>query len=237
MTSRWCGWTASIFPSYEHIRRRSSRRSPQEAQPVSRDEGDSFRLATDPIFCRSTTCPRRATHALRLPHAPQPGGAPTGYAPRSSRPRTVSRMRCARPRDRWVPVPTMAAFLQVRFRPASCRSTNPRTDTCLRRRGRGRTVVGTTMTWGPRDIFVVPPWHASRTTRRGRRPLRFRTGGAEGAGIWREEIGGGVAANDRAAELAMSTSAPAPATLDVWVIDNSGFARFTLPCSRCACSA
>lgn len=59
-------------------------------------------------------------------------------------------------------MPTMAAFIRLLpkgFETAPYRSTDGTVFVCTE--GRGRTVVGEeTFEWGPRDIFVVPSWHA-----------------------------------------------------------------------------
>jgi len=59
-------------------------------------------------------------------------------------------------------MPTIAAFIQLLakgFRGKPYRSTDGTVYAVVE--GRGRSTVGDqTFEWGPRDIFVVPSWHA-----------------------------------------------------------------------------
>ena len=170
-------------------------RHPQEAQPVSRDEGD--------------TLARYGSGLLPLDHVPGSLRSPLFVYPYARSREALDwlyrhgpldpahgiKMQYANPATGGYPMPTMAAFLQLipsGFRAGPYQSTDGHVFCVVE--GRGRTVVGTTtVTWGPRDIFVVPSWHAvTHDAQEDAVLFSFSDRPAQKAlGIWREEIGGG----------------------------------------------
>jgi len=70
------------------------------------------------------------------------------------------KLKYANPKTGDFAIPTMATFIQLLpkgFKTTPYRSTDSTVFVCTE--GSGKTVVGDrTMTWGPRDIFVVPSW-------------------------------------------------------------------------------
>ena len=70
------------------------------------------------------------------------------------------KLKYANPKTGDFAIPTMATFIQLLpngFKSAPYRSTDSTVFVCTE--GSGKTVIGDqTLTWGPRDIFVVPSW-------------------------------------------------------------------------------
>jgi gentisate 1,2-dioxygenase len=136
---------------------------PQETQPVSRNDGDALaryggnmlpleyapprgRTSPSPVFNYPYS---RSREALEQLHRNGPLSPHHGVKLQYVNPATGS-----------YPLATIAAFLQLLpkgFAGKSYRSTDSTIYSVVE--GRGRTRIGsTTLTWGPRDIFVVPSW-------------------------------------------------------------------------------
>ncbi len=136
---------------------------PGEIQPHTIKEGDALAryganmLPVDytpsrpssPIFNYPYSRSREALHELS----------------RNSEPHVCHgvKMRFVNPATGGSPMPTMGAFMQwlpAGFRGQPYRATDSTIFSVVE--GRGRTKVGETMlTWGPRDVFVVPSWQAA----------------------------------------------------------------------------
>jgi gentisate 1,2-dioxygenase len=90
------------------------------------------------------------------------------------------------------PLATIAAFLQLLpqgFGGKAYRSTDSTVYSVVE--GRGRTRIGsTTLTWGPRDIFVVPSWQpvSHEATEQAVLFSASDRAAQKALGLWREEI-------------------------------------------------
>jgi gentisate 1,2-dioxygenase len=100
------------------------------------------------------------------------------------------RLRYANPFNGGWSSPTMGAHLSLlpkNFKGADYRSTDGTIFACLE--GKGATKVGnSTLEWGPRDLFVVPPWQ-SYSHRAEQQSVLFSISdrpAQEALGIWRE---------------------------------------------------
>ena len=137
---------------------------PQETQPVARKDGDALA--------------RFGANMLPLDYAPQRKTSPSpvfNYPYARSRealqhlhdsgpvdPHHGVKLQYVNPATGGYPMPTLAAFLQLLpkgFTGTPYRSTDSTIYCAVEGRGRSR-IGGTTFTWGPRDIFVVPSWQA-----------------------------------------------------------------------------
>jgi gentisate 1,2-dioxygenase len=102
------------------------------------------------------------------------------------------KLQYANPANGGSPMPTIGAFLQLLpkgFRGAAYRSTDA-TVYCVVE-GSGRSRIGdVSLTWAPRDIFVVPSWHPVWHEADGESVLfSFSDRPAQKAlGLWREEV-------------------------------------------------
>jgi gentisate 1,2-dioxygenase len=168
---------------------------PQETQPVARKDGDALA--------------RYGANMLPLEYAPPRGEASPSpvfnYPYSRSRPALDElrrngpidphhgvKLQYANPVTGGYPLATIAAFLQLLPKGFSGKAYHS-TDSTLYNvvEGRGRSRIGTeTLTWGPRDIFVVPSWQVvsheasedavlfSASDRAAQKAL----------GLWREEL-------------------------------------------------
>ncbi len=135
---------------------------PQEQQPVARTEGESLarfgsnlmpldfrpRSRTSPLFWYPYARTRAALAELARAEAPHPAHG--------------HKMRFVNPATGGWPMPTIGTFIQLLpkgFRGSRYRSTDGACFSVVE--GCGRAVVGDrTLAFGPRDLFVVPSWHA-----------------------------------------------------------------------------
>jgi len=135
---------------------------PDETQPVSRPEGDSFaryghnllpvdwkpEVKTSPVFNYPYVRSREALAALAKNGEPDPYHG--------------HKLRYVNPASGESAMPTIGTFLQLLptgFASRPYRSTDAAVYVCVE--GRGETRIGeTVLRWEPRDIFVVPGWTA-----------------------------------------------------------------------------
>jgi len=136
--------------------------NPDETQPVSRPEGDSFaryghnllpvdwkpEVKTSPVFNYPYVRSREALAALAKNGEPDPYHG--------------HKLRYVNPASGESAMPTIGTFLQLLptgFASRPYRSTDAAVYVCVE--GRGETRIGeTVLRWEPRDIFVVPGWTA-----------------------------------------------------------------------------
>jgi len=136
--------------------------NPDETQPVSRPEGDSFaryghnllpvdwkpEVKTSPVFNYPYVRSREALAALAKNGEPDPYHG--------------HKLRYVNPASGESAMPTIGTFLQLLptgFASRPYRSTDAAVYVCVQ--GRGETRIGeTVLRWEPRDIFVVPGWTA-----------------------------------------------------------------------------
>jgi len=135
---------------------------PQETQPVSRNDGDALaryganmapveyssqrRGSPSPVFNYPYSRSRKALHEL---HRNGPIDPHHGV-----------KLQYVNPATGGYPMPTIAAFLQLLpkgFSGKAYRSTDSTIYSVVE--GRGSSRIGSkTLSWGPRDTFVVPSW-------------------------------------------------------------------------------
>ena len=165
---------------------------PAESQPVSRREGDAL--------------VRYGANLLPLEHKGPSLAAPMFTYPYSRSREALDRlnrqgpldachgikMQYVNPATGGYPLPTIGAFIQLLpggFQGRSYRSTDA-TIYCVVE-GRGRSQIGTSsLVWGPRDVFVVPSWHAVSHEAQSETVLfSFSDRPAQKSlGLWREEV-------------------------------------------------
>ena len=139
---------------------------PDDTQPVSRPEGDSFarfghnllpvdwkpEVKTSPVFNYPYARTREALEALAKNGPPDPYHG--------------HKLRYVNPASGDFAMPTIATFVQELpkgFAGLPYRSTDGTVFVAVE--GRGRTIVGDTVfDWEPHDIFVVPSWMSHRHT-------------------------------------------------------------------------
>src|SRR5579862_5191052 len=166
---------------------------PEETQPISRPEGDSFarygnnllpidwkpEVKTSPVFNYPYARSREALAAL------QQNGAPDPYH--------GHKLRYVNPASGEFAMPTIATFVQLLpagFASLPYRSTDGAVFVCVE--GEGETRLGdTVLHWQERDIFVVPSW-ASHTHHAAAESVLFSFSDRvvqEKLGLWREVRG------------------------------------------------
>ncbi len=166
----------------------------ENRQPLSRPEGDSLArygqglLPVDhkpgslssPVFNYPYARSREALEAMRRREAWDPCNG--------------LKLRYANPVDGGHAMPTIAAHLQLLpagFGTASYRATDAAVFAVVE--GSGETRIGgeAVFSWGPRDIFVVPSWHAVRHSARTDAVLFSFSDRVvqEKLGLWREDRG------------------------------------------------
>lgn len=169
-------------------------RWPEDEQPVSRPEGDSFdrfgqgllpvdhdrRGHTSPLFNYPYARTREALDHLARSDALDPCHG--------------VKLRYVNPETGGHAMNTIAAFMQLLpkgFQSETYRSTDATVFTVVEGEGES-TIGGETLTWGPRDVFVAPSWA----------PVRHKAGAADAVlfsfsdramqqalGLWREQRG------------------------------------------------
>jgi gentisate 1,2-dioxygenase len=166
---------------------------PDDSQPVSRPEGDSFarfghnllpvdwkpEVKTSPVFNYPYVRTREALDALSRNGAPDPYHG--------------HKLRYVNPASGDFAMPTIATFVQLLptgFASQPYRSTDGTVFVVVE--GRGETRIGdTTFTWEPHDIFVVPSW-MKHTHHAGSEAVLFSFSDRvvqEKLGLWREARG------------------------------------------------
>ena len=166
---------------------------PDDTQPVSRPEGDSFarygnnllpvnwkpEAKTSPVFNYPYARTREALAALAKNGAPDPYHG--------------HKLRYVNPASGESAMPTIATFVQLLptgFASLPYRATDGTVFVCVE--GDGETRVGeTVLPWGKNDVFVVPSW-ASHTHNAAREAVLFSFSDRvvqEKLGLWREARG------------------------------------------------
>ena len=166
---------------------------PDEIQPVTRPEGDSFarygnnllpidwkpEAKTSPVFNYPYARTREALAALAR------NGAPDSYH--------GHKLRYVNPASGEFAMPTIATFVQLLpggFASLPYRATDGTVFVCVEGEGETR-VEDTVLTWGQHDIFVVPSW-SSHTHHTRRESVLFSFSDRavqEKLGLWREARG------------------------------------------------
>ena len=164
---------------------------PDETQPVTRPEGDALTRYGTALLPVDFT-PGRRSPLLSYPYAR--GRDVLDRLARNGpvHPAHGIKMQYVNPATGGYPMPTIAAFLQLLpsgFTTAPYRSTDA-TVFCVAE-GRGASRIGDeTLTWGPRDVFVVPSWQPATHAPDGEAVLfSFSDRPAQQAlGLWREQF-------------------------------------------------
>ena len=166
---------------------------PDTMQPVSKDEGDAFIRYGSNLLPLEYTAPRKSSPLFAYPYARSRETLDALYRSGPLHPTHGIKMQFVNPATGGYPLPTIAAFLQ--FLPRDFHGTPYRsTDATIFYviEGHGTSLVGdTSITWQPRDIFVVPSWN----------PVAHETSGdavlfsfsdrpvQKALGLWRESEG------------------------------------------------
>jgi len=164
---------------------------PQHTQPVSRPEGDAVARYGTALLPFEYKSPRPSSPLFSYPYARSREILDRMAHSEPLDPRHGVKLQFVNPATGGYPLPTIGAFLQCLpsgFRGASSRSTDA-TVYCVRE-GNGQShIEGKTISWGPRDIFVVPSWHSVRHDADEEAVLfSFSDRPAQKAlGIWREQ--------------------------------------------------
>jgi gentisate 1,2-dioxygenase len=163
---------------------------PEDIQPVMRPEGDALSRYGAGLMPVEFT-PERRSPMLSYPYARSREALDRLHRNGPIHPVHGIKMQYVNPATGGYPMPTIAAFLQLLpggFETASYRSTDA-TIFCAAE-GRGTSRVGDqTLTWGPRDVFVVPSWAAvSHTASEDAVLFSFSDRPAQKSlGLWREQ--------------------------------------------------
>ncbi|MGH9145319.1 MAG: gentisate 1,2-dioxygenase [Vicinamibacterales bacterium] len=165
---------------------------PEESQPVTRREGDAL------VRYGANLLPlEHKGSSLSVPMFTYPYGRSREALDRLNRQGPLDachgvKMQYVNPATGGYPLPTIGAFIQLLpagFQGRSYRSTDA-TIYCVVE-GRGRSQIGTSsFVWGPRDVFVVPSWHAVSHEAQSETVLfSFSDRPAQKSlGLWREEV-------------------------------------------------
>ena len=137
---------------------------PQQTQPVSRAEGDALvRYGANMVPVDYTPASRTtASPIFSYPYSRSRAALEQMERNGVIDPHHGVKLQYANPATGGYPMPTIAAFLQLLpkgFATKPYRSTDSTIYSVVEGRGRAR-VGSTVLTWGPKDIFVVPSWQA-----------------------------------------------------------------------------
>jgi gentisate 1,2-dioxygenase len=166
---------------------------PDETQPVTRPEGDALTRYGTALLPVDFT-PGRRSPLLSYPYARGRDALDRLARNGPVHPAHGIKLQYVHPATGGYPMPTIAAFLQLLpsgFTTAPYRSTDA-TVFCVAE-GRGASRIGDeTLTWGPRDVFVVPSWQPATHAPDGDAVLfSFSDRPAQKAlGLWREQLQG-----------------------------------------------
>ena len=166
-------------------------RHPDEAQADARPPGDAAARYGSGLLPVESASGGGASPVFSYPYARTREALDRLRAGGAFDPCHGVRMKYANPLDGGYALPTIATFIQLLpggFRGAAHRSTDA-TVFCVAE-GKGRTVAGDeTITWEPRDTFVIPSWCPRRHEAEGEAVLFSFSDRAiqERLGLWREE--------------------------------------------------
>jgi gentisate 1,2-dioxygenase len=135
---------------------------PQETQPVARKEGDALARYGANMLPVEHSATRRGSPSpvFNYPYSRSREALQQLYTNGPVDPHHGVKLQYVNPATGGYPMPTIAAFLQLLpkgFAGKGSRSTDSTIYNVVEGRGRSR-IGSTTLTWGPRDIFVVPSW-------------------------------------------------------------------------------
>jgi gentisate 1,2-dioxygenase len=138
---------------------------PDETQPVARKDGDAHARYGANMLPLEYTPPRGATSpspVFNYPYSRSREALQQLSKNGPADPYHGVKLQYVNPASGGYPLTTIAAFLQLLpkgFGSKPYRSTDSTIYNVVE--GKGRSTIGTkTLTWGPRDIFVVPSWQA-----------------------------------------------------------------------------
>jgi gentisate 1,2-dioxygenase len=161
------------------------------SQQTSRPEGDALaRYGHNMVPMDLKQTPSDPTKVFVYPFV-QTREALEGIARTEADPHFGHKLRYVNPATGASPMPTIGAFAQLLpagFETSPYRSTDGTVYVCLEGEG-SADIDGVTYTFGPNDIFVVPPWHTLRLQAKVQtilfsfsdRPMQ------QALGLWREE--------------------------------------------------
>ena len=136
---------------------------PQETQPVARKDGDALARFGGNMLPVEYTVPRGLTSpspVFNYPYARSREALDQLYRHGPVNPHHGIKLQYINPATGGYPLPTIAAFLQLLpkgFAGKAYRSTDSAIYSVVEGHGQSR-IGSATLTWGPRDIFVVPSW-------------------------------------------------------------------------------
>lgn len=134
---------------------------PDTMQPVSRNEGDAYTRYGSNLLPLEYTPPRKSSPLFTYPYARSRETLDALYRSGPLHPTHGIKMQFVNPATGGYPLPTIGAFLQFLpgdFHGTPYRSTDATVFYVIE--GHGTSQVGdTSITWQPRDIFVVPSWN------------------------------------------------------------------------------
>jgi len=167
---------------------------PEETQPVARKDGDAQARYGANMLPVEYTPPRGATSpspVFNYPYSRSREALQQLWSNGPVDPHHGFKLQYVNPANGGYPLPTIAAFLQLLpggFSGKPYRSTDSTIYSIVE--GKGRSQIGTkTLTWGPRDIFVVPSWQEVSHEASGDAVLFSASDRAaqKALGLWREE--------------------------------------------------
>ena len=164
---------------------------PDDTQPVTRPEGDALMRYGAALMPVDFT-PGRRSPLLSYPYARSREALEHLARNGPVHPTHGIKMQYVNPATGGYPMPTIAAFLQLLpsgLETAEYRSTDATVFCVAEGRGTSR-VAEQTLTWGPRDVFVVPSWQPVTHAPQGDAVLfSFSDRPAQKAlGLWRESV-------------------------------------------------
>jgi gentisate 1,2-dioxygenase len=166
-------------------------RFPGDVQPNTIDEGDALARYGANMLPVDYAPSRASSPIFNYPYNRSREALDKLYRDGPLHPCHGTKMRYVNPATGGYPMPTIGAFLQFLpkgFAGQAYRATDATVFSVVE--GTGRTRIGDqTVTWGPRDIFVVPSWHPVSLHTDGDAVLfSFSDRPAQKAlGLWREQ--------------------------------------------------
>jgi gentisate 1,2-dioxygenase len=194
LTPSWTFHDHGNFGSTPVIDTSFAEHHPQETQPVSRTDGDALAryggnmLPVEYVPPRGQASP---SPVFNYPYSRSREALEQVYRNGPVNPHHGVKLQYVNPATGGYPLATIAAFLQLLpkgFAGKAYRSTDSTIYSVVE--GRGRTRIGsTTLTWGPRDIFVVPSWQpvSHEATEQAVLFSASDRAAQKALGLWREE--------------------------------------------------